>query len=124
MSNPSRRVFVVDDEEPIRLSLTMLLRTEGLEVQAFASAAEAIAAFEAERPCCILTDYHMPVMTGPDLIREIHRRDPTVPVIVMTGSNDSARIPLDERVSFVSKPFDAKALAQMLCELAGARRGA
>ena len=116
-------VFVVDDEEAIRRSLCMLLQAEGLVVRAFASAAEAIAAFDDVRPACILTDYHMPDMSGMDLVREIRRRDPGMPLVVMTGTDDPGQLRLDAHVRLVEKPFDATALARLLTSLMDERGG-
>jgi FixJ family two-component response regulator len=119
MTAAPRRVFVVDDEEPVRRSLRLLLEAEGLTVQVFASARAALAALDRQQPACILVDYHMPDMGGSELVEEMRRRDPGVPVVVMTGSDDPAQLRLDPRVQVIRKPFDARSVARLLRTLAG-----
>lgn len=114
-----RRVFVVDDEEAIRLSLRLLLQAEGIEVTVFASAAEAIAALDADPPDCILTDYHMPDMNGLELVRRVRRRHPGISLVMMTGTDDPGHIDLEGQLLLIEKPFDAKALARLIATLPG-----
>lgn len=118
MTAGPRRVFVVDDEEPIRRALRLLLQAEGISVRTFASAGEALAALDTERPDCVLTDYHMPGMNGIELIRDVRRRYPSLPLVMMTGTDDPGRIDIAERVHLLQKPFDVAALARLLATLA------
>lgn len=117
MSLASRRVFIVDDEEPIRRALRLLLQAEDVAVRTFACARDAIAALETERPDCLLTDYHMPDMNGAELIREVRRRHPSMPLLMMTGTDDLGHIEIEEGVHLLQKPFDAGALARLLATL-------
>lgn len=118
MTSRSYRVFIVDDEEHVRRSLRLLLEAEGLAVQVFASVRAVLAALEQHRPACILVDYHMPELGGSELVDEVRRRDAAIPVVVMTGSDDSAQLRLDPRVQVIRKPFDPQAVARMLQTLA------
>lgn len=116
-------VYVVDDEEPVRHSLEVLLRAEGFAVQSFGSGAEALSAAQARRPDCVLTDYHMPDMDGREVIARLARQCAGVPVVVMTGRDDPGKLRLGAHVRLVAKPFDANLLLPMLREMVAGRRG-
>ncbi|MGH8309102.1 MAG: response regulator transcription factor [Steroidobacteraceae bacterium] len=116
-------VFVVDDEEPVRLSLRALLRAEGFAVESFASGAELLAAMDRRTPDCVLTDFHMPGMDGRDVIAELERRHKKLPVVLMTGRDDPGQLALNDRVRVISKPFDANVLLPLLRDLIDDRRG-
>jgi len=112
-------LFVVDDEEAIRGALRVLLRGEGFDVRTFASGPEALAALAEATPACMLADYHMPGMDGRELIEALRLRDASVPVILMTGRDDPAQLPLRGHAHVVQKPFDAGLLISKLRELVG-----
>ncbi len=110
-------VFVVDDEKAIRSALGLLLRSEGFSVKTYESGEQALVAFDADPPACVITDYHMPTMDGLELIGELHRRNASLPIILLTGRDDSGRIRLDGRVRLMEKPFDAGALTELVRSL-------
>jgi FixJ family two-component response regulator len=101
-------VFVVDDDDAVRDSLELLLRSVGLRAEAYRSAADFLAAHDPERPGCLLLDIRMPGLSGLDLQRELIARGAIVPVIFLTGHADVAtavRALHDGAVDFVQKPF-------------------
>ena len=65
--NPDPTVFVVDDDESVRRSLLWLIQPLGLRVDSYASAVEYLAAFDPERPGCLVLDVRMPGMSGLEL---------------------------------------------------------
>ena len=82
-------VFIVDDDAPMRDSLLMLLRGEGLRARAFAGAADFLNALPDDRYACVVTDVRMPGMEGPELIRRLRSlRGDAWPIIVITGHAD------------------------------------
>jgi FixJ family two-component response regulator len=101
-------VFVVDDDEAIRGSMRMLLRSVGLTPVTHASAQEFLADFDPEQPGCALIDVRMPGMSGLELQHELNLRGAIVPVIFITGHGD---IPMAVEVmqqgafDFLQKPF-------------------
>lgn len=105
-------VHIVDDDDAIRDSLSLLLGAAGLAVATYPSA-EAFLAATTEGPGCILIDVRMPGMGGLDLQEELARRGRRIPVILMTGHAD---VPIAVKamkagaVDFVEKPFDEKAM--------------
>jgi len=88
MMDRAQAVFVVDDDDAARDSLLVLLGSEGLPVQGFASAMDFLDAFDPEAPGCVITDLQMPGMDGLQLIRELTQAGSILPVIVITGHAD------------------------------------
>src|SRR6201996_9842130 len=74
-------VAVVDDDESVREALPDLLRELGFAAEAFSSAGEFLASDALNRAQCLILDIAMPIMSGPDLQRELIRRGVRVPVI-------------------------------------------
>ena len=106
-------IYVIDDDEAMRDSMTFLLEADGHRIRAFESAAAFLASEDAETPACIVTDVRMPGMTGLELLRELRARGVDAPVIVITGHGD---VPLAVEAmkggaaDFLEKPFDDDAL--------------
>jgi DNA-binding NtrC family response regulator len=80
-----RLILVVDDEEPQRRVLAGFLRKTGYEVEAVASAAEALAVVAARTVDLVLTDLRMPGQTGVELLEAVRGLNPEIPVVVMTA---------------------------------------
>ena len=57
-------VFIVDDDAPVRDSLSMLMKSVGLEAETFASAMEFLEHYDADRPGCLVLDVRMGAMSG------------------------------------------------------------
>ena len=101
-------VYVVDDDDAIRRSLTFLLRTAGLASQAYDSALSFLRDADQLAPGCIITDVRMPGMDGLELVRRLKEKELPHPVIVITGHGD---IPLAVEamkagaMDFIEKPF-------------------
>src|SRR5258707_5696019 len=68
-------VSIVDDDESVRESLPDLLKEFGFAVQSFASAEEFLASGRVEETRCLVLDIAMPGMSGPELQRELTRRN-------------------------------------------------
>lgn len=114
---PPPPVYVVDDEEPVRVSLGKLLRAMGYPTESFASAMAYLQSDSVSRDGCLLLDLRMPGMSGLDLIEELHRRERSVPVIVMTGHTDMRSVQRLEAfpiVGFLEKPFSVEQLRVLL----------
>lgn len=87
------RVLIVDDEESARGVIEALLRYEGHEISLAANAKQALFMIQEQSPDIVLSDIHMPGMSGIDFCREL-RRDPAtrdVYVILATGM-DTAEV--------------------------------
>lgn len=86
------RILLVDDQKSLRRSLSLMLQNAGFETEEAESGEEALSHLGKQRYDLVITDLRMEGMSGVDLLREIKRENPTVPVILITayGSIDSA----------------------------------
>jgi FixJ family two-component response regulator len=110
-------VAVIDDDESVRESLPDLLREFGYAVQAFASADEFLASGDLGRTRCLILDVAMPGMSGPELQRELKRRDKAIPVVFITAYGDETvrlRLLQQGAVDCLFKPFSETALVAAL----------
>src|ERR1700745_4468649 len=92
-------ILVVDDESEIREGLELLLASEGYGVSSAGTGESGLAKLE-ERPYdLLLLDVSLPDRNGLDLLKEIHRRDPHLSVVLITayGSNDMGPRPVYKR---------------------------
>lgn len=102
-------VHIVDDEEPIRDSIAMLLRSVGLPSRQYEDAHAFLATYRADEPGCLVLDVRMPRMTGPELQQELNRRGWNLPVVFVTGHGDvtmAVEAMRDGALDFLQKPFD------------------
>jgi len=109
------RVLLVDDMDGVRRALARGLRHAGVEVEEASSADEvmALADDELRRFDAVVSDVVMPRTSGADLARELARRVPDVPVLLVSGElreHDPARFP--PGVRFLPKPFTSDELAR------------
>jgi two-component system response regulator FixJ len=101
-------VFVVDDDAAVRQSLALLVRSVGLNVEAFASAQDFLAIFSPTLAGCLVLDIRMPGMSGLDLQRTLEERGSHLPIIFITGHGDVAMAVHAMRtgaLDFIEKPF-------------------
>ena len=79
-------IWIVDDDQSIRFVLERALARDGLAVRAFANARDVLAALASDEPQVLVSDIRMPGgTTGIELLAEVKRRLPALPVIVMTA---------------------------------------
>jgi two-component system response regulator FixJ len=103
-----RSVYIVDDDEAVRDSLSVLLESKGYAVRSFGSALEFLAAAPSLLRGCVIVDIRMPEMDGLELQARLRARALAFPMIVITGHAD---VPLAVRamkagaVDFIEKPF-------------------
>jgi two-component system response regulator FixJ len=110
-------VFVVDDNVGVRKSLRALLESVGLAVETYASGEEFLAAYDPERPGCLLLDVRLRHSSGLDLQDELRRRKAILPIIVLTGHGNvptSVRALKAGAVDFLQKPAPPKLLLERI----------
>jgi two-component system, NtrC family, response regulator GlrR len=110
-------ILLVDDDQDILELVTMRLTAAGYEVQAVDSAERALASFSASRPELVITDLRMGGMDGMELFDKIHRKAPTMPVILLTAHGtipDAVAATKRGVFGFLPKPFDGKLLLEQV----------
>lgn len=113
MSNQERLVHLVDDDEAVRRSTGLLLRTSGYAVKTYASGVELLDPNEPIAPGCIILDIRMPEIDGLTVQRLLKERGILHPVIVMTGHGDAGtavQAMQSGAIDFLEKPFERSAL--------------
>jgi FixJ family two-component response regulator len=116
------RVSIVDDDQSVRESLPELLMELGFAPRTFSSATEFLATDAPLHSGCLILDVAMPGMSGPELLRELRRRNLRVPVVFITASKDDglrSRLLNEGAVDCLFKPFGDTALLQALNKAVG-----
>ena len=109
MSQPKRKILIIEDEPHIVLGLTDALEFEGFAVVSANKGKDGVNLARLERPDAVLLDLMLPDKDGVQLVRELRRRKIATPVLVLTALSAS-----DEKVAaldagaddYVTKPFD------------------
>lgn len=109
-------VAVIDDDEAVCDSLSAMLESQGIEVRSFRSADAFIAHLRPDQlPSCVICDVWMPGLSGLDLQKELAKKYPSVPVILITGHGhvDMAVAALKSGAQdFMEKPLSPDKLVQ------------
>ncbi|MFC1636509.1 response regulator transcription factor [Planctomycetota bacterium] len=106
-----QHVFFVDDEPRVRKTVGKTLERLGLKVSSFGSARDCLEKLSSERCDLLITDVKMPEMSGVELLAEVKRSVPWVPVLLVTGYGD---IPMAINalkmgaLSFIEKPLETQ----------------
>ena len=78
-------IYVVDDDDESRLSVSALVRSLGLRSESFSSAEEFLENYQDGRPGCLVTDVRMRGMSGLALQKKLQERHISLPVILLTA---------------------------------------
>jgi CheY-like chemotaxis protein len=120
------RVLVVDDEGDTREMVSAILKSQGAQVEAASSAADAVAALPRVRPHILVSDVEMPVEDGYELIRQVRRLAPEdggrIPAAALTAyarPEDRMRALMAGFQIHVPKPVQPAELVAVVASLAG-----
>jgi CheY-like chemotaxis protein len=105
-------VLVVDDEEDIRETLREAIEMVGCKAITAANGAEALQLLETQRPCLIVVDLFMPVMTGPEMLAAMRERPHLVGLRVVISTSTPSRAPTG--IPVIPKPIDIDKLWEHL----------
>jgi len=107
--NIKPRVLVVDDEEDIRASLKMILDYEGMDFHEAASGREALRRIKDVEPHAVLLDIKMPRMDGIEVLAELRKLRPDLPIVMISGHGTIATAVEATRLGafdFMEKPLE------------------
>lgn len=102
-------VAVIDDDVAVCKAVRRLLVASGLDTTIFHSGQCFLDWLPDNRPDCVVLDYHMPGLTGLDVLRKLHQARSNLPVIVVTGRSEVGSEALCQAAgasAYLSKPID------------------
>lgn len=106
--DPTIQVLLIDDDPHLRQALSQTLDLAGLKVASLGDAKGVADALDPDWPGVVVSDIRMPGIDGLELLRQLHTRDPQLPVLLITGHGD---VPLAVQAmragayDFLEKPF-------------------
>ena len=111
-------VYIIDDDEPVRDSLSFLLGDSNYLVKTYDSGEAFLAELDVSYPiACVVTDVRMPGMTGPELQERLIALGCYFPIIFITG-HGSVSMAVDSMkkgaVDFIEKPFSHEELREKI----------
>jgi DNA-binding response OmpR family regulator len=99
------RILLVEDEEPLRACLRMMLEFEGHQVIEATNGAEGLSLFTTGKYDLVITDFEMPVMAGNALALGIKSLDPSIPILMISASERARRELRNPIDALLNKPF-------------------
>ena len=87
-----KKIFVIEDEQSIAITLAMILQRAGYDVSTFSDITSGLAAVDFETPDLVLCDVIFEGMSGIDFAEAIARDHPTIPVILLSGVAETSEV--------------------------------
>ena len=113
-------IVIVDDDESVRRTIRRLIRSLGMEAEAFKSGQEFLDLCEAMpsyEPGCVILDVQMPGMNGLDVQQQLVKSRKKIPVIFITAHDDLGareRALAAGAIAFIRKPFQDEILIKTM----------
>ncbi|WP_336367989.1 response regulator FixJ [Marinobacter sp. C2H3] len=117
MTETQQTVYVVEDDEAVRDSLELLLKSDGKPVQTYENANAFLRDYSDKMAGCIVLDIRMPGMDGMELQKKLNDKHSILPIIFVTGHGD---VPMavdamkEGAVDFIQKPYREEALLEKI----------
>lgn len=123
-------IYIVDDDEAIRRSLSFMLKTSGFPARSYAGGVDFLKEAASLARGCVLLDVRMPDIDGLEVQRTLRARGIMLPVIIMTGHGDVGMAVAAMKAGatdFIEKPFEKAALLDAIhgacAQVAAAQQG-
>ncbi|MGF2736121.1 response regulator FixJ [Marinobacter sp. DUT-1] len=117
MTDIQQTVYVVEDDEAVRDSLELLLKSDSKPVKTYESANAFLKDYSDQMAGCIVLDIRMPGMDGMELQKKLNEKHSILPIIFVTGHGD---VPMavdamkEGAVDFIQKPYREEALLEKI----------
>ncbi|BFN14860.1 MULTISPECIES: response regulator FixJ [Marinobacter] len=117
MTEIQQTVYVVEDDEAVRDSLELLLKSDSKPVKTYESANAFLKDYSDKMAGCIVLDIRMPGMDGMELQKKLNDKHSILPIIFVTGHGD---VPMavdamkEGAVDFIQKPYREEALLEKI----------
>ncbi|BCB95322.1 sporulation initiation phosphotransferase F [Dissulfurispira thermophila] len=102
-----KKILVVDDDRGVRLSFCEVLKGEGFLPIEASNGKEAIELFKKETPLAVLLDLKMPGMDGLEVLQELKKIDPDIPIIIVTAFSDIETAVICIKIGAYGKGFSS-----------------
>lgn len=112
-----RQIYIVDDDKPVRSSLSMLLETAGFAVRVYEDGQDFLGKAAGLEAGCVLLDVRMPGMDGFGVMAAVVAQRDKLPIVIMTGDGDIAIAVQAMKAGafdFIEKPFSKDVLLEIL----------
>jgi len=119
------KIAIVDDEAHMRDSISQWLELSGFSTVTYENAEAALAEIGSKFKGVVVSDIRMPGIGGMEMLKRLHRSDPSLPVILITGHGDVQMAVEAMQIGaydFMEKPFDPERLADLCKRALAARR--
>ena len=119
MKNKTETIFVIDDDESVRRSLSLFLKATKYDVEAYSSSEEYLARESYDGIGCLILDVNLGGKTGLELQEELKTNGSHLPIIFITGIGDihmSVAALKNGAINFLEKPFKDEELLQSISE--------
>ncbi len=117
MTDIQQTVYVVEDDEAVRDSLELLLKSDSKPVKTYENAGAFLREYSDKMAGCIVLDIRMPGMDGMELQKKLNEKHSILPIIFVTGHGD---VPMavdamkEGAVDFIQKPYREEALLEKI----------
>jgi CheY-like chemotaxis protein len=114
-----KKILIIDDEKMIRLTTSILLKKEGIEVAEAVNGNEGLQKIEHEKPNLILLDIMMPIMDGWEVLDNIQKNENynSIPVIIFTAGDfiEAEKKAKEKKVhGIIRKPFRLEKMLEII----------
>ena len=119
MATYKQTVFIVDDDEPVRSALRLLMKSVGHDAMTFTSGDEFLASCKPGISGCLILDIRMPGMSGLELQEKLREQGVNIPIIFITGHGDvpmAVQAMKHGAMEFLQKPFREQDLVDRVNE--------
>lgn len=109
-----KKILIAEDEEQMRTLLVRALKKHGYEIITVKNGLEAGKQIEKTHFDLIITDFRMPFFDGLQLMDLVKKKYPSLPVIIISGTEPVDRLLTGGAFAFVKKPFQIQELVNMV----------
>jgi two-component system response regulator FixJ len=123
-NQPSREIFVVDDDPVVRDVLSEVFAHAGYRAISFVDGASFVAAARERIPACVILDIYMPGRSGLDILRDLDASNYPAPIFVASGRGDipsAVEAIKNGAFDFIEKRLDAESLVKRVSDAIAAR---
>lgn len=109
-------ILIVEDDLLACELLSCILSSLAETVYVANDGEQGLAVFQMHRPSLIITDLHMPVMTGKEMIQKIRQYDSEVPIVVISAYADTSNV-VEQASATMTKPVRKEAIQEVVRQL-------